>query len=163
MVDKVKVINFLQDFGCANLKQLQVLFGDKESNFRNILNDNLVSRKGDVFVHNTQSIDSNMLVAIDLVCLFKPKIKSYFVGDDPANITFLTKDNLLYHIIVADEKNKEGIIKMLNSKTSKIPEADKLILAFPDTNEIDNIKCTIPFMYIKYPELEVIESKCLIV
>ena len=33
MIDKVKVINFLQDFGCARLKQLQVLFGDKDSNF----------------------------------------------------------------------------------------------------------------------------------
>lgn len=30
-------------------------------------------------------------------------------------ITFLTKDNLLYHIIVAEEDNKKGIIKLVNS------------------------------------------------
>lgn len=157
MVDKVKVINFLQDFGCAKLKQLQVLFGDKETNFKNILSDNLVSRKGEIFVHNIQNIDNNMLVALDFVCLFKPKIKNYYIGDDPAVITFLTKDNLLYHIIVVDEENKEGIIKILNSKTCPITEVDKLILAFPDVSERENIRCNIPFMYVKYPELEIID------
>lgn len=28
MVDKLKVINFLQDFGCARLNQLQILYGE---------------------------------------------------------------------------------------------------------------------------------------
>ncbi len=47
MVNKLKVINFLQDFGCTRLDF----------------------------------------------------------------ITFLTKENLLYHIIVADEENKKGICR----------------------------------------------------
>lgn len=30
MVDKLKVINFLQDFGCARLNQLQILYNDEK-------------------------------------------------------------------------------------------------------------------------------------
>lgn len=50
MVDKIKVINFLQDFGCARLNQLQILYNDKNNNFKNILDGNMVSKKGDVLV-----------------------------------------------------------------------------------------------------------------
>ena len=45
MVDKLKVINFLQDFGCARLNQLQILYGDANNNFNNVLNGNMVSKK----------------------------------------------------------------------------------------------------------------------
>ena len=36
MVDKLKVINFLQDFGCAKLAHLQILFEDENNNFKDI-------------------------------------------------------------------------------------------------------------------------------
>ena len=62
MVDKTKVINFLQDFGCAKLEQLQILYNDRTDNFKNILYGNLVSKKDHIFIHNTKSIDNNMLV-----------------------------------------------------------------------------------------------------
>ena len=45
MIDKLKVINFLQDFGCAKLSHLQILYGDKNNNFNTILNGNMVSKK----------------------------------------------------------------------------------------------------------------------
>ena len=122
-----------------------------------ILSGNFVSKKGDIFVHNTQRIDEKMLVALDLLCLFKPKVKKYCLGDEPTVITFITKDNLVYHIIVVDENSKESMVKILNSKTCPITEADKLILAFPDISERENIKCRIPFVYVIYPELEIID------
>lgn len=37
-----------------------------------------------------------------------------------------------------------------------IQKADKLILAFPDATELENIDCGIPFLYATYPGLEVI-------
>lgn len=37
MDDKLKVINFLQDFGCATLKQLQILFNKSNDNLKNII------------------------------------------------------------------------------------------------------------------------------
>ena len=94
MVNKLKVINFLQDFGCARLDF----------------------------------------------------------------ITFLTKEDLLYHIIVADEENKKGIVKLVNSYPKSLPKADKLILAFPNGEELENIDCEIPFLYTKYPELEILNN-----
>ncbi len=53
---KIKVINFLQDFGCARIEQLQILYDDKNNNFKNILASNMVSKKGNILVHNTKRI-----------------------------------------------------------------------------------------------------------
>ena len=55
------------------------------------------------------------------------------------------KDNLIYYIIVANENNKRGVMKLVNSYTLLIQKADKLILAFPDEIELENIKYYIHF------------------
>ena len=109
MVDKIKIINFLQDFGCARLDQLQILYGEKENNFKNILQGNIVSRKGDIFVHNTRKINDKMLIALDILCKYKYKLVNFYQGYEPVFITFLTNENLLYHVIVADEDNKREL------------------------------------------------------
>lgn len=158
MVDKEKVINFLQDCGCAKLNHLQVLFNDKNNNFKNVLDSNMISKKGDIFVHNTKRINDKMLIALDILCKYKPRLSNYYLGYDPVVISFLSKDNLLYHIIVADEENKRGIVKLVNSYPLSLPKADRLILAFPDGGELENIECEIPFLYTSYPELEVLNE-----
>ena len=66
MIDKIKVINFLQDFGCARLEHLQILYNDKTDNFKSVLSSNMVSKKGDIFVHNTRRVDEKMLVALEI-------------------------------------------------------------------------------------------------
>ena len=156
MVNKLKVINFLQDFGCARLDQLQKLYGEENNNFKNVLDGNMVSKKGDIFVHNTKRIDEKMLIALDILCKYKNKFVRFYQGYEPVYITFLTKQNLLYHIIVVDEENKKGIVKLVNSYPLSLPKADRLILAFPDDEELKNIDCDIPFLYTAYPELEVL-------
>lgn len=158
MVDKIKVMNFLQDFGCARLEHLQILYSDEKDNFKNILVGNMVSRKGDVFVHNTRKINNKMLVALDILCKYKDKLSKFYLGYDPVLITFLTKDNTMYHIIVSDEDNKKGIVKIVNFYPLSLPKVDKLILAFPDGGELANIECTIPFLYATYPGLEVLNE-----
>ncbi len=159
MVDKTKVINFLQDFGCAKLEHLQILFNEERNNFKSILDGNMISKKKDIFVHNTRRINNRMLVALDILCKFKDRIINYYIGYDPVLITFLNKDNLVYHIIVADEDNIKGIIKNVNAYPLSIPKADKLILAFPNEYELENIECEIPFIYVTYPEFNIINSK----
>lgn len=158
MVDKLKVINFLQDFGCARLDQLQKLYNAPDGNFKNILTGNMVSRKGDVFVHNTKIIDNNMLVALDVLCKYKVRLKQFYKGYKPVYITFLSKENILYHIIVADDGNEKGIVKLVNAYPPSLPKADRLILAFKDRGELENIKCEIPYLYCTYPGLEVINE-----
>ena len=44
---------------------------------------------------------------------------------------------MLYHIIVDNEGNKKGIIKLVNS-TLSVTKADRLILAFPDREDVEN-------------------------
>lgn len=119
----------------------------------------MISKKGDIFVHNTQKIDDNMLVALDVLCRYKGRFKTFYKGYFPVYITFLTKDNLLYHIIVADEGNKKGIIKMINSYPVSLPKADRLIFAFPSREELEQINCEIPFLYCTYPGLDVINDE----
>ncbi len=158
MVDKIKVINFLQDFGCARLSHLQVLFNLPKNNFRNILSSNMVNKKGNIFVHNTKKIDANVLVALDILCKYKSRLVKYYRGYEPICITFLTKDNLLYHIIVANEENRKGVVKIINSCSLSLPKADKLILAFPNGEELENIYCELPFLYCTYPDLKIMNE-----
>ncbi len=158
MVDKLKVINFLQDFGCAKLNHLQILFNSPEDNFKNILSSNMVSRKVDIFVHNTKKIDDNMLVALDILCKYKKRLVRFYQGYNLVYITFLTNEDLLCHIIVAAEENKKGVVKLVNAYPLSLPKADRSILAFPDDSELENIDCEIPFLYTSYPELEVLNN-----
>lgn len=158
MIDKLKVINFLQDFGCAKLEQLQKLYDAPNDNFKNILSGNIVSRKGDIFVHNTKTIDSSMLIALDILCKYKGRFKYFYKSHNPIYVTFLTKDNILYHVIVVEEGNEKGIIKLINSYPSSLPKADKLILAFKNEEDLENIKCEIPFLYCIYPNLKIINT-----
>lgn len=104
MVDKLKVINFLQDFGCARLNQLQILYGEANNNFNNVLTSNMVSKKGDIFVHNTKKINDKMLIALNILCKYKYKLVKFYQGYEPILITFFTKENLQYHIIVTKYK-----------------------------------------------------------
>ena len=83
-------------------------------------------------MHNTKRIDKKMLSAIDVLCKYKGKYIRFYKNYDPIYITFLTKDNTMYHIIVADEENKKGVVKVINKH------------------------CDIPFLYCIYPELKVI-------
>ena len=158
MIDKLKVINFLQDFGCAKLNQLQILYNDENNNFKNVLNGNIVSKKGDIFVHNTKKINDKMIIALDILCKYKTRLVKFYQGYEPVFITFLTKDNLMYHIIVADEENQKGVVKLINSYPLSLPKADRLILAFPNGEQLENIECEIPSLYSTYPGLEVLNE-----
>ena len=50
MNDELKIINFIQDFGCATLKQLQILFNRPHDNFKNILSSNIISQKEVIYL-----------------------------------------------------------------------------------------------------------------
>ncbi|MBR3003072.1 MAG: hypothetical protein IKF38_05910 [Clostridia bacterium] len=156
MVDPIKVINFLQDFGCAKLEHLQILFNDYNNNFKNVLSSNMVSKKDDIFVHNTKKIDENRLIALDILCQYKNRLKTFHLGIFPIQITFLSNENFLYHIIVADNEIKEAIINIVNAYPPSLPKADRLILVFPDGNELQNLNCKIPAAFVTYPDYQVL-------
>ena len=52
MNDELKIINFIQDFGCATLKQLQILFNKPHDNFKNILSNNVYELSAKEFEEN---------------------------------------------------------------------------------------------------------------
>ena len=157
MVDKLEIINFLQDYGCARLYHLQTLFNDRNNNFKNILTSNIVSKKNDIFVYNNRKIDEKMLAALDVLCKYKKRYVHYNLAYLPVYITFLTKDNIQYHIIVAGEFNEDGIVKKVNNPLS-YPEADRYIILFKTLNQINNINCNKPYVYCTYPNIKKIKQ-----
>lgn len=157
MVDKLKVINFLQDFGCAKLEHLQTIFNSRNDNFNNILTSNIVSKKDNIFIYNNSKIDTKMLVALDILCKYKGRYVKFYINYEPICITFLSNANNLYHIIVADETNEKGIIKQVNNPAC-LPDADRYILAFKDESRLHDIKTNHSFLYCIYPSLEIIKQ-----
>lgn len=157
MVDKLKVINFLQDYGCARLSHLQILFNDKNNNFKNILTSNIASKKNDIFVYNNCKIDEQMLAALDVLCKYNKRFSEYHLAYRPAYITFLTKDNIQYHIIVAGDSNEIGVVKRINNPHS-FPEADRFIVLFKSLNQLNNINCSKPYVYCTYPNIKKIKQ-----
>jgi len=156
--EKIKVINFLQDFGGATLKQLQILYDKPNDNFKDILTENLVSKKGEIFIHNSEILDMKMISALDVLCKYKGRFKQFHKGYSPVYIRFLTKNNLLYNIIVVDKESEKGVLKLLRND-SMLPEADKYILLFEDEECFSNIECKVPYIYCVYPELRIINWK----
>ncbi len=158
MIDNLKIINFIQDFGCAKIEQLQIIFNDNKNTFKSILSSNMVSKKGTIMVHNTKQINNQMLIALDILCKYKGRFINFHKGYEPVFITFITKDNIKYHIIVANEDNAKGVVKLVNSYPLSLPIADKLILAFPNKEQLENIECDIPFLYCIYPSLDIVNN-----
>lgn len=159
MNDDLKIINFIQDFGCATLKQLQILFNRPNDNLKNILSSNVISRKNDIFVHNTATIDMKMICALEILCKYNNKFKYFHKGFEPVYITFLSKDNLLYNIIVSDKNNEQGVVKLLKMKSPMLSESDKLILLFEDENCFEKIESETPYIYCTYPEIKIVSKK----
>lgn len=157
--EKIKIINFVQDFGCCTLRQLQILYNKPNDNFKDILQGNFVNRKGDIFVYHKADIDMKMIYALDVLCRYKKKLKKYYKRYDPVYITFLTKDNILYNIIVTDKSDEQGVLKLLKNHAPTIPEADKFILLFQDEVCFKDVICSTPFAYCIYPSLKIIQKR----
>ena len=155
---KLKIINFLQDFGCATIEQLQTLFYEKDNNFKDILRSNVASKKGNIFIYNGKQIDMQTISALEILCKYRKRLKHYFKGFSPINIGFITNDNILYHIIVSDKNSELGIVKQLKQNPLPFPEADKYILLFEDEEMYEKIVFNKPYIYCIYPDIEIINN-----
>ena len=145
----------MQDFGCAREDQLKNLFYNININFKDLLSNACISKKNNIYIHNTSTFDESTIIALDILYKFKGRYKFFRKKQFPVKISFLNKENELYYIIVADENNKKGIIKLINSNEYDLTSANKLILAFPDDSDLNNINTDSPFLYCTYPGLEI--------
>lgn len=154
---ETKIINFIEDFGCISEEQLKKLFDCTKSEIKNILHSHFINKKGNIFVHKQKSIDKKILAAIDVLCEYKGRFKQFYKNFEPIYITFLSKSNELYNIIVSEKADEKGIIKMIRNKPSGSWNCDKLILLFEDTEMIDKIDTDIPYLYCTYPHIRIID------
>ncbi len=154
---ETKIINFIEDFGCIKEKQLSVLFDCDKSTIKNILHTHFINKKGDVYVHKHKTIDKKILAAIDVLCEYKGRFKQFYKNFEPIYITFLSKSNELYNIIVSEKADEKGIIKMLKNKPSGSWNCDKLIILFEDTEMVDKIEIDIPYLYCTYSPVQIVD------
>ncbi|MDO5555242.1 MAG: DUF5697 family protein [Clostridia bacterium] len=154
---ELKIINFIQDFGCCTKEQLEKLFDCNNNMIKNILHNNFISKKGNIIVHKQKSIDEKVIASIDVLCEYKNRYKSFYKNFYPISLTFLSKDNLVYYIIVTEKEDEKGIIKIIKNKPANW-SCDKLILLFKDDEMIDKIESDIPYLYCTYPGVEVLSS-----
>ena len=136
---------------CTTLKQLHILYDKPNDNFKDILTGNFVSKKGDILIHNNEELYIKMINALNVLCKYKGWFKQFHKVYEPVYITFLTKDNILYNVIVTDKNNEQGVLKLLKVNSPIIPETDKFILLFEDDSCFDNIECKTPYAYCVYP------------
>ena len=152
-----KIIKFIEDFGCCKEEQLEVLFNCDKSMLKNILHNHYINRKAGVIVHKQRNIDKKIIAAIDILCEYKGRYKYFYKNFEPVYLSFLSKDNILYNIIVSEKADEKGIVKLLKNKPKENWNCDKMILLFEDTEMIDKIDTEIPYLYCTYPEIKIIE------
>lgn len=151
-----RILNFLQDFGCCTEEHLRKLFDCTNSDLKDIISSNTVSKKRNIYVHNTRGIDNKMLIALDVLMKYKGRYTDFYLGITPVYISFVCNE-LLYNIIVSDIDNQEGTVRELNHNPLRFSYADKYILLFKDTNMIDKIKFDKPYLYCTYMPIKIIE------
>lgn len=154
---ETKLINFIEDFGCATEEQLKILFDCSKNDIKNILHSHFINRKGNIIVHKQKGIDKKVLAAIDVLCEYKGRYKQFYKNFEPIYITFFN-NNELYNIIVSEKSDEKGIIKMLKNKPTGSWYCDKVILLFEDTEMKDNIEIDIPYLYCTYPPVQIIDK-----
>lgn len=151
---ETKIINFIEEFGCAKVKHLEILFEIDKPTLKNILRNHFINRKDDVIVIRNKRIDKKIIAALDVLCEYKGRYKTFYKNIEPVFISFLTKKDEMYDIIVSEKNDEEGIIKLL--KNTPNWKADKLIILFEDTNMFDKIDCNKPYLYCTYPDIKII-------
>ena len=88
-----------------------------------------------------------MISVHDILCKYEQKLFRYEKGADPVCITFITKTNALYNIVITDKENELRIIKLLNYFSPLIAEVSKYILLFQDKKCCSKSNIKIPYVY----------------
>ncbi len=156
---ETKIINFIEEFGCSTEEQLKKIFDCDKIMIKNITHNHFINKKGNVIVHKQKKLDKKMLAALDVLCEYKGRYKQFYRNLEPVYLTFLSKNNQLYNVIVSEKADEKGIIKMIRNKPSGSWNCDKLILLFEDTEMVDKIETDLPYLYCTYPPVEIIETE----
>ena len=152
---EIKIINFIEDFGCVKVSQLETLFDLDKITLKNILKNHFINKKGDTIIFKNRLIDKKMIAAIDVLCKYKGRYKYFKKDFKPIYISFLSNKDEVYSIIVSEKKDEEGIIKMLNKNENL--NADKIIILFEDELTIGKLIKKSKYLYCLYPDIKIIK------
>lgn len=155
---ETKIINFIEEFGCSTEEQLKKIFDCDKIMIKNITHNHFINKKGNVIVHKQKKLDKKILAALDVLCEYKNRYKQFYRNFEPVYLTFLSKSNELYNVIVSEKADEKGIVKLINSNLIGLWNCDKAILLFEDSEMVDKIKTNIPYLYCTYPPIEIIRT-----
>ena len=152
---EIKIINFIEDFGCVKVSQLETLFDLDKITLKNILKYHFINKKEDTIIFKNRSIDKKMIAALDVLCRYKGRYKYFKKDFKPIYISFLSNKDEVYSIIVSEKKDEEGIVKMLNKNQNL--NADKIIILFEDELSIGKLIAKKKYLYCLYPDIKIIK------
>ena len=154
---EIKIINFIEDFGCVRISQLEKLFNIDKRTLKSILKYHFINKKDDIIVFKNKTINKKMIAALEVLCKYKGRYKYFKRNFEPVYISFLSNKDEVYDIIVSEKKDEEGIIKMLNKNQNL--NADKLILLFEDELSIKKINIRKSYVYCIYPDIRIVNQQ----
>ncbi len=129
-----EVLKFLFTFKTATEKQLIELTDCTIHDINYLLTNKLIfkDKNTNMIYHKLRGVDVKFMVALELVCKYKPNIQNYEKAKFPVIITFSIK-NITYDVIVAKSIEQKRIFEMLD----EISFSDKIILVIENKEKYD--------------------------
>ena len=88
-----------------------------------------------------EELNMKTINALNVLCRYKGRFKQFHKGYDPVYITFLTKENILYNVIVTDKNNEQGVLKLLIVISPIFPDIPDTVLTYVHQSTVLTIHC----------------------
>lgn len=132
-----EVMQFMLNFKTATEKQILKLTDCTSQDISYLLTNKLISkdRETGLIYHKLKGIDVKFMVALDVICMYKKDLQSYYKAKFPVIISFIV-DDISYDIIVSKSIEQKRICELLD----EISFSDKIILIIENEEKL-NVSC----------------------
>lgn len=150
-----EIMQFILNYKTATEEQIIKLTSCNMQDISYLLSNQLIikDKETGLIYHKIRGIDVKFMVALDVVCMYKEDLQTYYKAKFPVIISFVAYD-VSYDIIVSKEIEQKRICELLD----EISFSDKIILIIEnkETLNVSDINtnreiliCTYPLKIIK--------------
>lgn len=145
-----EVLQFLLTFKTATEQQLIKLTDCNIQDINYLLTNKLIMKDKDtnLIYHKLKGLDVKFMVALDIICKYKPNIQSYGKAKFPVIITFSIQ-NVTYDVIIAKTIEQKRIFEIIDD----VSFSDRIILVIENKEKYDisEIKTNRECLICTYP------------
>ena len=145
-----EVLQFLLTFKTATEEQLIKLTNCSIQDINYLLTNKLIMKDKDtnMIYHKLKGLDVKFMVALDIICKYKPDIQSYGKAKFPVIVTFSIQ-NITYDVIIAKTIEQKRIFEMVD----EVSFSDRIIFVIENKEvyDISEIKTSRECLICTYP------------